>query len=58
MTIAELISELRDTKDRFDWAFHGNDWIRAVLKDSDIKASFDPVTAVCFVKTQKVVARI
>src|SRR5438046_9970399 len=52
MNIAELISELRGARDRFDWHCHGaGKSIRGFLKNGDTNVPFDPLRAVCFTRT-------
>ena len=55
MTIAELISELRASRELFDWQYHGNSKsIRGFLKTGDITVPFDPLGAVCYVRTNRI----
>ena len=52
MAIAELISELRAAREPFEWIFCGEDRrIRAFLRTGEISMPFDPITALCLIKT-------
>jgi hypothetical protein len=52
MTTAELISELRTAREPFEWIFCGEERrIRGFLRTGEIAMPFDPITALCLIKT-------
>ena len=56
MTMAELILELRATRDLFTWQCDGaGKSIHGFLKTGDSTVPFNPLRAVCFIRTKRIV---
>ena len=55
MSIGELILELRAVRESFDWKyFGGKRQVRGIFRKGNLTTSFDPIAALCFIKTGKV----
>ena len=55
MRIGELILELRNVRESFDWKFFcGKRQLRGIFRKGNLTTSFDPIAALCFIKTGKV----
>jgi hypothetical protein len=54
MTITEVLAELRTTAKIFEWELVGpKRLIRGSLKNAGATATFDPIAALCFIKTRQ-----
>src|SRR5262245_41384671 len=56
MSSEDFLQELRSIRGLFDWKFSGrNKAIRGTSRDGSASQEFDPITALCFMKTDKVI---
>ena len=54
MIAREFVIELKEVRNLFEWKFYRrNGQIRGTLKTGEVQQLFDPITALCYLKTGK-----